>query len=74
MNIFLSFGLTNAPTYFMYLMNSILMPELDKFIVFSLMTYRYIQQVWKNMKSIYELCFNDYEIINLMQSLASASS
>jgi hypothetical protein len=28
-----SFGLTNAPAYFMYLMNSIFMPELDKFIV-----------------------------------------
>jgi hypothetical protein len=26
-------GLTNAPTHFMYLMNSIFMPELDKFIV-----------------------------------------
>jgi hypothetical protein len=29
----ISFGLTNAPAHFMYLMNSILMPELDKFIV-----------------------------------------
>jgi hypothetical protein len=29
----MSFGLTNAPTYFMYLMNSIFMPELDKFVV-----------------------------------------
>ena len=29
----MSFGLTNAPTYFMYLMNSVLMPELDKFMV-----------------------------------------
>jgi hypothetical protein len=28
-----SFGLTNAPAYFMYLMNSVFMPELDKFIV-----------------------------------------
>jgi hypothetical protein len=28
-----SFGLTNAPTYFMYLMNSVFMPELDKFVV-----------------------------------------
>jgi hypothetical protein len=26
-------GLTNAPAHFMYLMNSILMPELDKFVV-----------------------------------------
>jgi hypothetical protein len=27
----MSFGLTNAPTHFMYLMNSIFMSELDKF-------------------------------------------
>jgi hypothetical protein len=29
----LSFGLTNAPAYFMYLMNLVFMPELDKFVV-----------------------------------------
>jgi hypothetical protein len=29
----MSFELTNAPAYFMYLMNSVFMPELDKFIV-----------------------------------------
>jgi hypothetical protein len=29
----MSFGLTNAPPYFMYLMNSVFMPELDKFVV-----------------------------------------
>jgi hypothetical protein len=29
----MSFRLTNAPAYFMYLMNSIFMPELDKFVV-----------------------------------------
>jgi hypothetical protein len=28
----MSFGLTNAPVYFMYLMNSVFMPELDKFV------------------------------------------
>jgi hypothetical protein len=27
----MSFGLTNAPAYFMYLMNIIFMPELEKF-------------------------------------------
>jgi hypothetical protein len=29
----MSFRLTNAPTHFMYVMNSIFMPELDKFVV-----------------------------------------
>jgi hypothetical protein len=29
----LSFGLTNAPVHFMYLMNSVFMPELDKFVM-----------------------------------------
>ena len=28
-----SFGLTNAPAYFMYLMNSVFMSKLDKFVV-----------------------------------------
>jgi hypothetical protein len=27
------FGLINAPAYFMYLMNSVFMPELDKFMI-----------------------------------------
>ena len=31
--LIMSFGLTNAPAYFMYLMNSVFMPELDKFMV-----------------------------------------
>jgi hypothetical protein len=31
--LIMSFGLTNAPAHFMYLMNSVFMPELDKFIV-----------------------------------------
>ena len=29
----MSFGLTNAPAYFMYLMNSVFMPELDHFVL-----------------------------------------
>jgi len=29
----MSFGLTNAPAYSMYLMSSVFMPELDKFVV-----------------------------------------
>ena len=33
----MSCGLTNVPIFFMYLMNSVFMPELDKFVVVSLM-------------------------------------
>jgi hypothetical protein len=29
----MSFELMNAPTHFMYLMNSVFMPELDKFVM-----------------------------------------
>jgi hypothetical protein len=29
----MSFGLTNAPAHFIYLMNSVFMSELDKFVV-----------------------------------------
>jgi hypothetical protein len=29
----MSFGLTNAPAHFMYLMNSVFMPKLDEFVV-----------------------------------------
>src|SRR6185369_977033 len=31
--LIMSFGLTNAPAHFMYLMNLVFMPELDKFVV-----------------------------------------
>jgi hypothetical protein len=31
--LIMSFGLTNAPAHFMYLMNSVFMEELDMFIV-----------------------------------------
>jgi hypothetical protein len=29
----MSFGLTNVPAHFMYLMNTVFMPELDRFVV-----------------------------------------
>jgi hypothetical protein len=29
----MSFGLTNSPAYFMYLMNSVFMDYIDKFVV-----------------------------------------
>jgi hypothetical protein len=41
----MSFGLTNAPTHFMYLMNSVFMAELDKFVVV------FIDGIWVYSKS-----------------------
>jgi hypothetical protein len=32
----ISFGLTNAPVYFMYLMNKVFMEYLDKFVIVSI--------------------------------------
>jgi hypothetical protein len=32
-DLVMSFGLTNAPAHFKYLMNSVFVPELDKFVV-----------------------------------------
>jgi hypothetical protein len=39
------FGLTNAPTHFMYLVNSIFIPELDKFVVV------FIDNIWVYSKN-----------------------
>jgi hypothetical protein len=41
----MSFGFTNAPAHFMYLMNSVFMPELDKFVVV------FIDDIWIYSKS-----------------------
>jgi hypothetical protein len=48
----MSFGLMNALAHFLYLMNSVFVPELDKFVVafiddiLVLMTFLYIRRVW----------------------------
>jgi hypothetical protein len=47
----MSFGLTNVPSYFMYLMNSVFMDYLDKFMRCSLMISLYIPRMSRSMKS-----------------------
>jgi hypothetical protein len=70
----LSFGLTNVLAHFMYLMNSVFMPELDKFVVV------FIDDIFAYSKSIDEheehlrIDFNGYESTSCMPSSASASS
>jgi hypothetical protein len=46
----MAFGLTNAPPHFMYLMNSVFMEELDKFIV-----------VFIDDILVYSKCLEEYE-------------
>jgi hypothetical protein len=68
----MSFGLMNAPTHFMYLMNSVFMQSWTSLSWYLLMTFLYIRGVWKNMKNTSELYFNGYESISCMPSSASA--
>jgi hypothetical protein len=49
----MSFGLTNAPTYFMYLVNKIFMEYLDKFVVVFIDDILITQEAKKSMKSIF---------------------
>jgi hypothetical protein len=64
----MSFGLTNAPAYFMYLMNSVFMTELDKLSWFLSMIFSSTPRVRKNMPNTSELSFSVSEIISFMLS------
>jgi hypothetical protein len=48
----MSFGPTKAPAYFMYLMNSVFMPELDKFVVVFIDDILVYSKTKKNMPGI----------------------
>ena len=58
--VVVSFGLTNAPTYFMNMMNKIFMEELDKFVVvfiddiliFSETTEEHEEHLWIVMEGL----------------------
>jgi hypothetical protein len=62
----MSFGLTNALAYFMYLMNSVFMLELDKFWWSLLMIFWFIPKMKLSMLSIYTSYFSDCAIIVYM--------
>jgi hypothetical protein len=48
----MSFGLTNAPAYFMYLMNKVFMEYIDKFVVVFIDDTSYSLGMKRNTKSI----------------------
>jgi hypothetical protein len=61
----MSFGLTNAPTHFMYLMNSIFMPELDKFIVVfidNILIYSKSEEEHKQYLWVILQCLRDHQL------------
>jgi hypothetical protein len=70
----ISFGLTNAPAYFMYLMNSVFMTDLDKFVVVFMMISLSIPKTRRSMPNISELVYNVCEIIRFMLSSPNVNS
>jgi hypothetical protein len=70
----MSFGLTNAPTYFMYLMNSVFMPELDSLWWSSLMISWSIQRMKTSILSIYTSYFSNCAITAYMLSCQNVIS
>jgi hypothetical protein len=70
----MSFGLTNAPAHFMYLMNSIFMSELDKFVMVFIDHILVYSNSTEDHEEHCKSCFNDYETISYMQNSASVNS
>jgi hypothetical protein len=70
----MSFGLTNAPAYFMYLMNSVFMNELDKIVVVFIDDILIIPKMKPSMRSIFVLSSSTWEITNSMPNSLYVSS
>jgi hypothetical protein len=61
----MSFGLTNAPAYFMYLMNSVFMTELDKLVVVfidDILIYSKIEKEHANHLRVVLQCLRDHKL------------
>jgi len=69
----MSFGLNNAPAHFMYLMNSVFMPELEKFVVVFIDDILVYSENAQNHEKHLRLYSIDCENISSMPSSASVS-
>ncbi|WVZ51034.1 hypothetical protein U9M48_002226, partial [Paspalum notatum var. saurae] len=67
----MSFGLTNALTFFMYMMNSVFMEYLDKFVVIFIDDILIYSKTEEEHEGHLRLVLRSLENINFMRSLAS---
>jgi hypothetical protein len=65
------FVLTNAPAHFIYLMNSIFMPELNKFVMVFIDDILIYSKSEEEHENIFRLFCNDFVTINSMPNSVS---
>jgi hypothetical protein len=70
----MSFGLTNAPAYFMYLMNKVFMEYLDKFVVVFIDDILVFSRSEEEHEGHRGLCCRSFGNISCMPSSASVLS
>jgi hypothetical protein len=69
----MSFGLNNAPAYFMDLMNKVFMEYLDWFLVVFIDDILIYSKSEAIMRNIWDWSYRSYEIINSTPSIENAS-
>ena len=69
----MSFGLTNAPAYFMNMMNKVFMEFLDKFVVVFIDDILVTRKMKRGIRSICVWYLESSENINYMPNLANVS-